>query len=71
MKTFELPVSDCGMFIAGVINETTFADMDDKPEHGVVIWYKDVDTMRAAMKALMESHWDKPALTTGKREDAE
>jgi hypothetical protein len=62
MKTFEIPASDCGCFVGGYLSGDVIADMAENgaPEHGIVIWYKDKETMLAAMKAVQEAHWPTP-----------
>lgn len=61
MKTFELPVSKCGQFVGGTINDDTIAQHRDTenplPEHGIIIWYDDLEDARAALKAVMDAHW--------------
>ncbi len=61
MKTFELPVSDCGCFVVGVIDETTVAGMNDlekkMPEFGVIVWYESKEAAKAAFQAVQRAHW--------------
>lgn len=59
MKMFQIPASDCGHFVAGVVDGNTIDEMkaDGAPEHAVVIWYKDKETMIAAMQAASAAHW--------------
>lgn len=64
MKTFELPVSDCGCFIVGYLDEGVIASMntDEKkmPEFGVIVWYKTEEVAKAAFHATQEAHWPSP-----------
>jgi hypothetical protein len=61
MKTFTLPVSDCGCFVAGELNESKLSaeimDQGDPPRYGVVIWYRDKDVAREAVIAASQAHW--------------
>ena len=62
MKTFEIPKSDCGHFIGGLINGEAVdeAIADGAGNYAIVIWYKSPDAMRAAMKAVSDAHWSDP-----------
>lgn len=61
MKTFELPVSDCGCFVVGFVDEGTVASMNTlekkMPEFGVIVWYESEEAAKAAFKAAQEAHW--------------
>jgi hypothetical protein len=62
MKTVTLPVSDCGMFLAGDLTDQSLADFakgDDPPGYGVIIWYRDKETAKEAFGAAVEAHWGK------------
>lgn len=56
VKTFKLPVSDCGDFVVGQINADTFKD-DTKPEFGIVVWYKSKELAKLAAQSVMSAHW--------------
>jgi len=77
MKTFELPVSDCGCFVAGMISDDTIRDMREQPEmgvmpeFGVIVWYESEDAARAAFKAVQFAHWQKNAEPTADVASAE
>lgn len=60
MKTFELPISDCGFFVGGEINAGSFDMGEPTPRHGIIIWYEDKETCKAALQAVMNAHWDTP-----------
>ena len=60
MKMFQLPVSDCDAFVAGVIDGTCFEpDIDgaSKPKHGIIIWYRSQEACKAALRAAVDAHW--------------
>jgi len=62
MKTFELPVSDCGCFVVGYITDDTVSSMfthrpGPAPEFGVIVWYKDEEAAKAAFRAAQDAHW--------------
>lgn len=56
MKKFELPVSDCGDFMAGEIDKSIFDD-PTKPKFGVVIWYESMEAAKLATQAVIAAHW--------------
>lgn len=59
MKTFELPVSDCGCFVAGELGDLHPPEHDGEiMKYGVVVWYRDRDTARVAAIAATQAHWD-------------
>lgn len=62
MKTFEIPKSDCNIFVGGVVTASTIDEMvaDGAPEHAIVIWYKDKETVKAALQAVANAHWPDP-----------
>lgn len=56
-ETVNLPVSDCGCFTAGIINEGSFVPpFGEKalPMYGVIIWYENRDLAEIAMRAVFE-----------------
>jgi len=60
MKTFELPVSDTGNFIVGVLTDETISQLrggGSLPEHGIIVWYRDKETAKAAFQAAVNAHW--------------
>jgi hypothetical protein len=60
MKTFTLPVSDCGMFVAGEIGPDVFTDdrgMGPVPKHGVIIWYESKEACKEAFANVCGAHW--------------
>lgn len=61
MKTFELPVSKCGQFVGGELDDNTIAQhrgMENPlPKHGIIIWYEDLEDAKAALQAVMDAHW--------------
>lgn len=57
MKQFQLPVSDCGCFVAGEIGPELFSQMDGLPKYGVIVWYEGVDAVKAATVAASAAHW--------------
>ena len=61
MKTFEIPVSDCGQFVGGELDDNTIAQYRDTekplPKHGIIIWYENSEHARAALQAVMAAHW--------------
>lgn len=59
MKTFDLPVSDCGCFVVGAIGPESFETSDGKPypEFGVIVWYSTEEAAKAAFKAACDAHW--------------
>lgn len=60
MKMFEIPVSDCGIFAAGIINELAKPEMPSgkkPPEFAVVIWYETKECAQAACQAAVKAHW--------------
>lgn len=61
MKTFELPVSKCGQFVGGEIDDNTVAQHRDAentlPKYGIIIWYEDLEHAKAALQAVMDAHW--------------
>lgn len=61
MKTFELPVSDCGHFVGGELTEDTIAQHrdaeTDTPKYGVIVWYRGKEHVKAALQAVMDAHW--------------
>jgi hypothetical protein len=66
-KTFELPVSDCGCFTAGELPASAAAELleafeDNRapPKYGVIVWYKDKETAKAACIAATKAHWTTP-----------
>lgn len=58
---FSVPKSDCGHFVGGLLTGEAIDEQmaDGAPRTGIVIWYKDPNRMRAAMKALSDAHWAK------------
>jgi len=68
MKTFNLPVSDCGCFVVGAIDGTTVDSMNTPekkmPEFGVIVWYETEEAANAAFKAATQAHWDSERPTT-------
>jgi hypothetical protein len=61
-KTFELPVSDCGCFVAGEIgpdcfDPTRLGGNKPYPSFGVIVWYEDKETAKAAFKAATGAHF--------------
>lgn len=69
MKTFEIPVSDCGCFVVGMIDESTVGSMntDEKkmPEFGVIVWYESEEAARFAFQAVQKAHWPDPVSEAG------
>lgn len=60
MKMFELPVSDCGCFVAGLLDDVPKPEMpngEEPPRFGVVIWYKTKEASKAACDAAVKAHW--------------
>ena len=57
--TFTLPKSDCGHFIGGLLTGESVDEMidDGAPPHGIIIWYKNPELVRVAMKAISDAHW--------------
>lgn len=71
MKTFTAPVSDCGHFIAGYIDEKTVASYmegGEIPKYGIIVFYKTKEAAKAAANAVCDAHWqDEPSLPNGDR----
>jgi len=64
MKTFTAPVSDCGHFIAGYIDEKSIASYmggGDIPKYGIVVFYKTKETAKNAVNAVCDAHWQEGA----------
>lgn len=60
MKTFNLPVSDVGMFIVGEIGPDAFTNdrgMGPTPKYGVIVWYESLDVAKEAFAYTCEAHW--------------
>lgn len=60
MKTFELPVSDCGWFVAGDLTDFPQPNPqpgEEPPKYGVIVWYKDKEAIRVACAAATNAHW--------------
>lgn len=60
MKTFTLPVSDCGCFVAGQIDESIMRSPPGEkpyPRFGVIIWYETPEAAKAAWVAASQAHW--------------
>jgi hypothetical protein len=58
-KTVELPISDCGYFVAGELPDVAAHGLFDTapPKYGVIIWYEDKETAKAACIAASKAHW--------------
>lgn len=56
-REFSLPVSDCGCFVAGEIPAMSGPDGKPWPKNGVIIFYENIETMKAAFKAASDAHW--------------
>lgn len=58
-KQFELPVSDCRLFVGGEIGPDAFDDNGNRPypKFGVIIWYESQELAKAAVKAVVQAHW--------------
>lgn len=63
MKKFELPKSDCDVFVGGLLDGNVIEQMiaDGAPQFGVVVWYRDKETMKAALQAVSDAHWPDPS----------
>lgn len=61
MKTFELPVSDCECFYAGLMEGLpSMPEIEpgkELPKFGVVVWYSTPEAARAAAQAATKAHW--------------
>lgn len=65
-KTVTLPISDCECFIAGeidnfyppLIDPPTLAQGKAPPKYGVIIWYENKETAKAAAIAVTSAHWN-------------
>lgn len=64
MKTMTMPVSDCGCFVGGVLDDDTISSFrshePNLPKFGIVIWYESQEAIQAAMKAVSDAHWPDP-----------
>lgn len=56
-KSFQLPVSDCGCFVAGKISAATFEGDNNWPEHGVLVFYRTEEAAKEAIQAAVSAHW--------------
>ena len=59
-KLFQLPVSDCGCFVGGIIDASIFEKAPEDvpwPACGIIVWYESEDACREAMQAAMKAHW--------------
>jgi len=59
LKTFELPVSDCGYFVAGEIGPESFETNSNQPypKYGVIVWYETKEAAKAATISAVRAHW--------------
>lgn len=58
-RTFELPISDCGYFVAGEIGPDSFDTNGNEPypPYGVIVFYKTKDAAKAPVEAIVKAHW--------------
>lgn len=57
--TFELPVSDVGMFVAGEIGPDSFDTNGNQPypKYGVIVWYESKELAKEAVARTAGAHW--------------
>lgn len=64
MKTFEVPISDCGCFIVGEIGPDVFDPPPNGkayPKFGIIIWYESSEAVGEAAGAACAAHWKRTA----------